>query len=371
MAAAGYRAQFVTMIDPWTAETRIQDPPQDPAAFMTLLQKLAPPEAEPITPDDVQILGLEIALDFTPKAPRTLVGLDAATVYLMRHHAHPDAGVPRITRRGLGEKAFEGAARMLPDQIEREFAAGWTVYSCERGPTKYSHYYTKRRDSTLTEAYALLPVEKHCARIEKGLLGDDCPFHTLSEWAAFQFEILANYFAMVRESTAPVTPINIGIRASSTQFGRPKDGSKAAAHRRTSRAYTRRDSQLNKRIARALANLTNAGICHESEGAGVVLPLGNVNEAAQCPKYLSSAASPQSQQQPKQPPTTFQQNQPNRVPQCTGLGIFTPKSLNHPQQQAPPHVLDLVPPMQKVQSLEALHGVFLLSRTKVHTEPRI
>lgn len=237
-------------------EFRVQDP--DPANLMQEIRQLAP---DPTVFDEagVRITGVEIAIDTIPRNHQARDALPAAAAYLFRHHARPPAGTPRITAKG----EYRAAAR--PRDVLGALTAGLTVNAGLPDATYRSRYYVKQFDTQDGSSYAPLKPHQYRARIEATLTGDHCPFDTIDEWTRFRFETLAEHFTFVRETPA-ATPFIALLREQLVQLGKPADPVKQVAHHRTTRTGTRRDTQLNQRVADALRALSrrtfSAGI-HE------------------------------------------------------------------------------------------------------------
>jgi hypothetical protein len=105
------------------------------------------------------------------------------------------------------------------------------------------------------EKYKPLAQEKQAARLEAVLSGDLCPFSTVAEWRAFKFETLSQYFRQVRST--PASQIAALAQGWVVSLGQTTDTDKQASHRRNSKKGTARDTDLNRRIYRALTRLTN------------------------------------------------------------------------------------------------------------------
>lgn len=259
LQAAGLVAGRVEHIDaPHDRPTRvvavrIQDP-GTPDAFMAAFQHVAPPGNGPILESDVQITGVEIALDAHPKTQVEQPRITDAALYLFRHLARPPVGTPRITSPGH----FRAAAALKGD-TRRALADGWTINMGEQGADYVARCYVKRADSIPGHAYAPLPQDQHCARLELRLQGQCLPFATVAQWRALRFEKLARSFAMVTDPTprnsmaALLQDQMVKINA---PLGKPLDPAKHTQHRRVSRRGVRRDSALNQRVADALRALT-------------------------------------------------------------------------------------------------------------------
>lgn len=267
--------------------------PGTPGNFMRRVQVLAPPNAGPIRESDIQITGVEIALDTLPQTAMARTGLVDAATHLFRHVAHPPAGGARIT----GPGNYQAAA--LQGQVRRALRDGLSINAGCPGEAFAMRAYVKRTDTrTPGETYAALPSDQHCARLEVILSGCRLPFSNIGEWQTFRFESLAQCFAQVLPCV-PDSELPALLLDQLAQLGRPLDTDKLNQHRRTSRKGTRRDKALNKRIADALRALTRRTL-HDVQSAGIreadqldkcTSPEGTRPDTAQGAKYLNTATA--------------------------------------------------------------------------------
>lgn len=260
LQAAGLVAGFVEHVDtsqdkPARVITvRVHDP-VSPAAFMAALQHVAPPGSPPVNECDIQIVGLEIALDAYPKSNAERDNLSGAALHLFRHLAHPPAGTPRIT-----EPGHYRAAGAAPRDTLQALVDGFTINMGAKTPEYAARCYVKRKDSKPGQSYAPLPQDQHRARLELTLRGTCLPFATVAQWKAYRFESLARNFAMVTDPAPAATPMGALLQdrmaETGAPLGKPMDAIKQAQKRRISRVGVRRDIALNQRIADALRALT-------------------------------------------------------------------------------------------------------------------
>jgi hypothetical protein len=264
MDAAGLGVPYVHQIDPETIRTTIQNP-TGPDALMRAVQALAPPGSGPVAEADVRVLEVEISLDAKPTAPAGRDQLVSATLHLVHHHANPP-GKFRVARRAgnpLGNTA--PASQMLfmlaLQTGDNTINAGWKA-DIVKGQTwgdpfrlrGYVKEYDTNLDTNLADTYKPLAQEKQAARLEAILSGDLCPFSTVAEWRAFKFESLIQYFRQVRPT--PASQIAALSQDWLAALGQPANTDKQANHRRNSMTGTARDTDLNRRIYRALTRLT-------------------------------------------------------------------------------------------------------------------
>lgn len=228
---------------------RVQDV-QGPAKLLAEVQAACRPGDPPLTEEDIEVLGIEVALDAYPRTPKARADLAGAAAHLWRHHARPPAGTTRICHDRHGEIAFQ------PERIRYALAHGWTVNCGDTDAPHRSRYYLKDYDTRDGDAYAPLPEADHRARAEVTLSGDRVPFTTIAGWRAFRFETLAPLLALRRADTTHSLPPLLALLRDQTRHGRPADPEKQANHRRTHRKDTAADTTANERIRAALRALT-------------------------------------------------------------------------------------------------------------------
>lgn len=233
-------------------ELTIQDPPTASAIVQALLLAQAAPHG---------IKAIEIALDLHQRQPGDLEQLVQAAYHLHRHHAKPPTGTPRITE----PRHYRAAAR--PSDIITALRSGFTINTGTQDAPYRTRCYVKTHDSSTQGRYEPLPPAQHCARLEVTLSGPACPVATLADLAAFRFETLARHFAQVTP-TAPSSPLAGLLFDQLPQLGTPADAKARAQHRRQSRACTRRDTVVNKRIHDALRRLSSS----RKNGGGFGMP---------------------------------------------------------------------------------------------------
>ena len=228
----------------------VQDPPP-PAQLLDDLQALRRPGDPPLNDEDIEVLGIEIALDARPRTPEARADLAGAAAYLWRHHARPPAGTTRICHAHQhGEIAFQ------PERIRQALADGWTVNCGDTDASHRSRYYVKNYDSRDSIAYAPLPEADHRARAEITLSGDFVPFKSIADWRDYRFEKLAPLLALRRASATDTPPPLLALLRDQSRHGRPADPEKQASHRRTHRKDTAADTAANERVRAALRALT-------------------------------------------------------------------------------------------------------------------
>jgi hypothetical protein len=232
---------------------KLNDPPS-PDQFMAELQSMAAPGQPPILDGDVDVIGIEVAIDaYIEGSDRE--ALAWAVTYFLRHQANPPSGPPRITakdkppfRPGLSEDVFQAI-----------LDGGVTINGGERNSDYRSRFYLKDYDSFAGTAFAPLPPEQWRARFENTLTGGALPFTTIDGWRSCAFEkALSSRFALVK-SVAPEGSLNASMEAHLLQLGRRPDSQRRrASDRRQRRPYVRRDSTTNDRIRQALRRLTKS-----------------------------------------------------------------------------------------------------------------
>lgn len=223
-------------------ELTIQDPPAVAAIVQALKLALLTPQ---------QLTGIEVALDLHQRQPGDFEQLAQAAYHLHRHQAKPPTGTPRITE----PRHYRAAAR--PHDIVTALRSGFTINGGAKNAPHRTRCYVKAHDSSTQGQYVPLPPAQHRARLEVTLSGPACPVASLADLAAFRFETLAPHFAQVTP-TAPSSPLAGLLLDQMPQLGTPADAKAKAQHRRQSRACTRRDTVVNKRIHDALRRLSRS-----------------------------------------------------------------------------------------------------------------
>lgn len=254
---------------------RVQDP-LGPDQLMREAQALALPGDPAIGEADVTVTGLEVAVDAYPPDgdPQALA---LAALHLLRHHAQPPAGPPRITEPYyFGADALLAAASQTgvelsdkpgwfrvphsPADALQALQLGLTINVGDQGDNYRARHYVKRHDTRHDtqdgEAYAPLLPGEHRARFEVTLQGAELPFTTIGAWRGFRFETLAQRFALVRAT--PADGLQLALQDRALQLGRPDSPGKRTGHRRLSAPRTERDTVTNEAIRVALRALTRA-----------------------------------------------------------------------------------------------------------------
>ncbi len=229
-----------------SACTRFELTIQDPPAASAIVQAL---KLAQVAPQGIK--AIEVALDLHQRQHDDFEQLVQAAYHLHRHHAKPPTGTPRITE----PRHYRAAAR--PSDIVTALRSGFTINTGTQDAPYRTRCYVKTRDSTAQGSYVPLPPAQHRARLEVTLSGPACPVASLADLAAFRFETLAHHFAQVTP-TAPSSPLAGLLFDQLPQLGTPADAKARAQHRRQSRACTRRDTVVNKRIHDALRRLSSS-----------------------------------------------------------------------------------------------------------------
>lgn len=247
--------------------------PEGPNQFMRNVQALVAPGDPPIDEADIEIVGVEIAIDGYLQAndPQALA---LAAHHFMRSHARLPAGPPRVTAPGHSQcvesprdalHALQSAAATVNQGQAPTEASEWQAAT--PGDNHRSRYYVKCHDTRDGEAYALLPLDQHRARMEITLSSlnsaqpSRTPFTTVEQWRHFQFASLSSDLALVRPTT-PTSALSAQMQHQTIQFGmRPDAPTGRPDDRRMSWSFTRRDTAMNARIRDALRALTRAQGC--------------------------------------------------------------------------------------------------------------
>lgn len=260
-APAHWGRLFVDAIDGEASSRRFQLRIQDPGPPALVFHELQSLSAHgPVLAENVEVMGLELAVDFTPTVPGSH-DLAQVAAYLHEHLARPPDGPHRLLQQGRYQAA---AGRQ---SIIAALAEGRTLAIGERSAADRVRVYTKTYNTRDGQSYAPLPHAQHTARMERTLTGPACPVTTMAEWRAFRFETMAERFAMVLP-TQDAAPLTVTIRtAYGPALGRPDDPKKRTGHRRQSARATRRDTPLNAQIRQALRDLTER--TRRAESAGI------------------------------------------------------------------------------------------------------
>lgn len=262
-------------------EFRVQNP-LSADQFLQDVQAVRRPGDGLVTEADVEILGVEIALDCY-LAGSNREQLARAATHLLRHHARPPSGPLRITEPGHFRTV--ATSRELFQAMLDGFSAntGWP------GDDFRTRGYVKTTDGLPNARYAPLHQDEHRARFEATLMNGLSPFSSIASWRAFQFQQLSTRFAMC--VSAAETDLEKELHARSPQLGRAQDAPrKRPSDRRQRRVATRRDIDLNERIRGALRALTTAQCCRNSVSSMAVkhsLSQGDTVPAVRRPEYLT------------------------------------------------------------------------------------
>jgi hypothetical protein len=261
---------------------RIQNP-KNADQFMVDIQALCRPGDRPIADADVEIIGLEIALDaYTRGSDRT--ALVMATAYMWRHLAWRPAGPCRIT------KPRHYRVPSTPRDMVQALSEGWSVNAGERGADFCAKCYVKDYDTIGSDRYARLAPDQHRAHLELTLMGAELPFTTVAGWREFKYNTLSKRFAMC--VAVPPDPLIEAIMDRQLQLGRAADSPKRRLSDRRKRSpFTRKDSGLNDSIRQALRGLTRAQACRNSvklEPAPILPSLEKPPGTWSAPKYLNT-----------------------------------------------------------------------------------
>lgn len=270
----------------WTV--KVQNPP-GPDQFMRDVQAMVRPSDPPIRECDISILAIEVALDAYHRTGDR-EALARAVLHMLRHQAHPPAGAPRICRQG---SYYE------PESVEQVLQAllnePISIYLGGQNADHISHLYFKTYDTIDGQAYAELPRELWCARMENRFRGAAMPFTTISGWRDFKFESLSkDRFALVQPD-ANCSQLVRARQVYNIQLGRRPDSYKIrASDRRQGAVGTRRDSFTNDRIRQAFRALTLAQSCQNSVKSSAVIlpsPLGRLHNGIATPEYCIKSIS--------------------------------------------------------------------------------
>lgn len=234
---------------------------QDPPSVAEVRLGLAHMGVDTTKDENVAVSAIEIALDLYPRCPLSDEKLAKAAYHLLVHHSEPP-GLPLI------KSAKKTVSAKKISQLLKAFGGDSTVV-CQQSRSSedmaYStrHYVKKtdtRRDAaTMASTRLILPPEEIRVRMEVTLQNERLPFATLGGWDSFRFSTLSNTFSQVALDRKR-TNLHVLYEAGMTQdtfmgLGAVRSPKAMAAHRRTSRRGTVRDSKLNEKIRSALRGL--------------------------------------------------------------------------------------------------------------------
>ena len=278
----------------------VQDP-AGPTQFMIDVQAMRGPNEPPIAENQIQITGIEMAIDAYPPSNDPEVLANAA-LHFFRHRANLTNGLPRIptpphfdspllaaklkitqaaysvakaeARRlgadpppSLDKPPRERPAVQSPNHARRELKRGLGIHQGAAPDKKTGtckdavgqHYYVKTTDTVKGgKSHAQLPPSKRRARMEDrmqcdGLEHPPLPFDTIGAWRTFRFATLSDQYALVMPKPARTPAIELCREQHGIQFGHIPGG--FIKGRRRSPNYTLRDTATNDRIRMALRSL--------------------------------------------------------------------------------------------------------------------
>lgn len=271
--------------------------PAGPDAIMRGLQSALHREGAALKESDIQVIGLELALDLYSRT-KDAESLAVAALHMAVHHAHPPRGQPRITKPG---QYFTPSTRR---EIHQALVAGFTFHCGVKDSHYTTHTYVKRNDTVNGVPYAPLAQPQHRARFENHWRHQATPFKSLSEWRGFRFETLAERFALVTPTQA--TGLAALLQERNIQLGRTLDqasenvGNREAmaksnrpSYRKKSTANTQRDTKTNQKISQALRNLTARSSVNPRKFGGfsdddTATLRGECVKNGRSPKYLNT-----------------------------------------------------------------------------------
>ena len=231
--------------------------PSGPDQLIQDLQDLVRPGDPPVTEADVEIIGVEVALDGYIKGSDR-ARLAAATGHFVKYLAQRPAGPPRAT----SPKRFRvpASARDLLQLIDEGVSINMGAIDADFRVRAYLKDY-----DTVAGDRIKLDDDQHRARVEVTLSGSQLPFTSIETWRRFRFEKLsAKRFAICRSVAS--TGLSKLIHERALQLGRAEDAYKIQpSNRRKRSVFTRRDSVTNDAIRQALESLTKRQSCRFSE----------------------------------------------------------------------------------------------------------
>lgn len=245
--------------------------PSGPDKLMTDLQMLVQPGQRELRPDDVRVVGVEVALDAYALHDDPELLVDAA-FHMVWNLARPPAGQALVTEpqhyhAAAGHRTVRQALRegwsinVGRTELKRESTMGLNAH------VDAVRCYLKNYDSNEQGRYQALDQSQWRARIERTLIGTTCPFTTIAAWRAYRFESLAPMFAMCRTDPSASEFMKL-LQSAGGPLGRADDDEKRAAHRRLRRTGTLRDIPLNDRIRTSFRKLTRAQARGNSDATG-------------------------------------------------------------------------------------------------------
>lgn len=262
---------------------RVQDP-AGPADLLCRVRAAACPGTPAIVEDDIEIVGIEVALDLYSPVPDGGRLVDAA-LHLYRHHARPPEEAGGSFPRFCGQGRYRAAADIR--ETRAALAGETTINAGKRGGAYCARYYVKAHDTIDGTRYALLPASQHRARLEITLRGAELPFTSMAAWRTYRFETLATRFGM-RQPVRPKVKADLFELAKLTQsrmvrFGLPADATRASQKKRTNRAWTRTDDAWAEQARYALRALTRAHQRHARSRQLSGIRAGSVSPSSPTP----------------------------------------------------------------------------------------
>lgn len=250
---------FVEPCDGCASSRRFDITIHNPAGatqVMRDLQNIVRPSDPLISEADVQVVGIEVAIDAYIKGSDR-ARLTAAVGHFVRHLARTPAGPMRLT----SPNHFRVPATYR-DLLQAISSDQTTIHFGAKEANFRVRAYFKDYDTIEGKRKNLLSVQ-HRARIEITLHGEQLPFRSIDSWRNFRFEQLSDRFAMC----TPVATNGIAgaLQDRAVQIGRAEDAPKRRPSDRRKRSpFTQRDSVTNDKIRQALRGLTARQSCLNS-----------------------------------------------------------------------------------------------------------
>jgi hypothetical protein len=212
---------------------------------------------------DVQLLAVELAVDFYTKGKANPQDQRELLIQLVRGHSSLDRRNFRATQKNKNaQKIILANDLRTAVEVESTLMSGNKEDKTLRiiASPVYHRYYIKRTDNNGT---IKLPPVKHRVRVEVGLSAESMPFKTMKEFRDYDFAKLAKHFNFRKEAPSSPKLIRL-VRSMLPNIGTPKHV-ELAPHlsstlqlRRTTANHTVADGELNGRCRDALRSMTRS-----------------------------------------------------------------------------------------------------------------
>ena len=234
---------------------RVQDP-TGPDQLLKDAQCLVQPGEPPLTDESIEIIGVEVALDVAPtdRDCDTKWLAEMLTNLLVFKARFPGGSRPlRVTP--PNDPGFKPREVRVLSQITEAVEHGWSMNAGDQDASYRMRAYAKTYDTVDGESYKTLPVDKHRARIETTLTGNEVPFKSLGEWRTFEFDSLRTKHFSWRKRDLKSIAQWVVLLDRFFRAGRV-DGRKIGTSRRNTNPNTKVDTVFGQAIKNAFEKLS-------------------------------------------------------------------------------------------------------------------